>query len=106
MNEFLQTPIEFLKGVGPQRAQLLKKEAGIYTFDDLLNYFPFRYVDRSQYHSISELPTLDGPAQLKGMIIHVSERQVGKQTRLKNDVIKSKIENLFWLNFYETFKKI
>ena len=82
LNEFLQTPIEFLKGVGPQRAQLLKKEAGIYTFDDLLNYFPFRYVDRSQHHSISELPTLDGPAQLKGMIIHVSERQVGKQTRL------------------------
>ena len=82
MNDFLQTPIEFLKGVGPQRAQLLKKELGIVTVDDLVNYFPFRYVDRSQYHTISELPTLDGPAQLKGMIIHVSERQVGKQTRL------------------------
>jgi ATP-dependent DNA helicase RecG len=82
MNDFLQTPIEFLKGVGPQRAQLLKKELGIISVDDLVNYFPFRYVDRSQYHTISELPTLDGPAQLKGMIVHVSERQVGKQTRL------------------------
>jgi ATP-dependent DNA helicase RecG len=50
--------------------------------DDLVNYFPFRYVDRSQYHTVFELPTLDGPAQLKGMIVHVSERQVGKQTRL------------------------
>ena len=82
MNYFLQTPIEFLKGVGPQRAQLLKKELGIVSVDDLVNYFPFRYVDRSQYHTISELPTLDGPAQLKGMIVQVSERQVGKQTRL------------------------
>jgi len=82
MNEFLQTPIEFLKGVGPQRAALLKKEAGINTFDDLLNYFPFRYVDRSQHHTISELPSLDGSAQLKGTIIHVSEKAVGKQTRL------------------------
>ncbi len=82
MNDFLQTPIGFLKGVGPQRAELLKKEAGINTYDDLLNYFPFRYLDRSQYHSVSELPTLDGPAQLKGMIIHVSEKLVGKQNRL------------------------
>ncbi len=82
MNDFLQTPIEFLKGVGPQRAQLIKKELGIVSVDDLVNYFPFRYVDRSQHHAISELPTLDGPAQLKGMIIHISERQVGKQTRL------------------------
>jgi ATP-dependent DNA helicase RecG len=82
MNEFLSTPIEFLKGVGPNRAELLKKEAGIYTFDDLLNYFPFRYVDRSQYHTVAELPQLDGYAQLKGKIIHVSEKVVGKQNRL------------------------
>lgn len=82
MNDFLQTPIEFLKGVGPQRADLLRKEAGIYTFDDLLHYFPFRYVDRSQYHTVSELPSLDGYAQLKGTIIHVSEKMVGKQNRL------------------------
>lgn len=82
MNEFLQTPIEFLKGVGPQRANLLRKEVGIYTFDDLLHYFPFRYVDRSQYHTVSELPSLEGYAQLKGTIIHVSEKMVGKQNRL------------------------
>lgn len=82
MNEFLQTPIEFLKGVGPQRADLLRKEVGIYTFDDLLHYYPFRYVDRSQYHTISELAHLDGYAQLKGTIIHVSEKMVGKQNRL------------------------
>ena len=82
MNEFLSTPIEFLKGVGPNRAELLKKEAGIFTFNDLLHYFPFRYVDRSQYHTVSELPQLDGYVQLKGKIVHVSERLIGKQNRL------------------------
>ena len=82
MNEFLNTPIEFLKGVGPNRAELLKKEAGIFTFNDLLHYFPFRYVDRSQYHTVAELPQLDGYAQLKGKIVHVSERLIGKQNRL------------------------
>ena len=82
MNEFLNTPIEFLKGVGPNRAELLKKEAGIFTFNDLLHYFPFRYVDRSQYHAVAELPQLDGYSQLKGKIVHVSERLIGKQNRL------------------------
>ena len=38
MNQFLQTPIEFLKGVGPQRAELLQKELGVFTFQDLLEY--------------------------------------------------------------------
>ena len=42
---FLQTPIEFLKGVGPQRAALLQRELEVYTYEDLLLHFPFRYVD-------------------------------------------------------------
>ena len=82
MNEFLQTPIEYLKGVGPQRAEILKKEAGIRTFEDLLFYFPFRYINRSQYHTIAELPQLDSYAQLKGRIIQVIDKPVGKQSRL------------------------
>lgn len=77
MNDFLNTSIEFLKGVGPQRAELLKKEVGIHTFNDLLNYFPFRYIDRSQYHKIKDLPYLDNYAQLKGRIIQVSESSIG-----------------------------
>lgn len=82
MNEFLQTPIEFLKGVGPQRAELLAQEIGIRTFNDLLNYFPFRYVDRSRYHKVSDLPYLESYAQLKGRIIHVSEGGMGRQKKL------------------------
>ncbi len=82
MNEFLQTSIEFLKGVGPQRAELLRKEINIYTFNDLLNYFPFRYIDRSKYHKISDLPYLDSYAQLKGRIVQVSEGGNGKFKKL------------------------
>jgi ATP-dependent DNA helicase RecG len=55
MNEFLQTPIAFLKGVGPQRAELLRQEINVVTVNDLLNYFPFRYVDRSAYHTVADL---------------------------------------------------
>jgi ATP-dependent DNA helicase RecG len=82
MNEFLQTSIEFLKGVGPQRAELLRKEVGIYTFSDLINYFPFRYIDRSKYNKISDLPYLDSYAQLKGRIVQVSEGGNGKFKKL------------------------
>ncbi|MFT5581588.1 MAG: ATP-dependent DNA helicase RecG, partial [Psychromonas sp.] len=49
MNNFLMTPIEYLKGVGPQRSALLKKELGIHCYQDLLDHFPFRYVDRREY---------------------------------------------------------
>ncbi len=82
MNDLLQTPIEFLKGVGPQRAQLLKEEIGVYTYHDLLNYFPFRYVDRSQYFQIRDLPDLDSFAQLRGRIIQVIESGTGRQKKL------------------------
>jgi ATP-dependent DNA helicase RecG len=82
MSDFLQTPIEFLKGVGPQRADLLRKEAGVFTFEDLLYHFPFRYIDRTQYHTVADLRSLDGYAQLKGTLIHVAEKLVGKQNRL------------------------
>ncbi len=82
MNDFLQTPIEFLKGVGPQRAELLRQEIGVFTFNDLLNYFPFRYIDRSKYHKVSDLPFLDSYAQLKGKIIHVAEATLGRQKKL------------------------
>lgn len=82
MNQFLQTPIEFLKGVGPQRADLLKKEAGIFTYNDLLHYFPFRYVDRTKFHAVRELAYLEGHAQLKGKIVSLREVGNGRGKRL------------------------
>ena len=82
MNNFLITPIEFLKGVGPQRADLLRSEIGIYTFQDLLEYYPFRYVDRSEFQQVASLTEHDGFAQLKGRIIGVMETGVGRTKRL------------------------
>ena len=51
----LDTTIEFLKGVGPKRAEILQKELGIYTYAHLLNTYPFRYIDRTRFYKINEL---------------------------------------------------
>jgi ATP-dependent DNA helicase RecG len=82
VNDFLKTPIEFLKGVGPLRADLLRQELGIHTFSDLLNHFPFRYIDRSRYATVSELSIMENAAQLRGRIIAVSESGTGRSKKL------------------------
>lgn len=74
--DILDTPIEFLKGVGPSRADLLKKELGVFTFYQLLHHFPFRYVDRSKFYKISEISSDALYVQLKGKIIHI--QKIGK----------------------------
>ena len=72
MANYFDTSIEFLKGVGPQRAALLSKELKIFTFGDLLQYFPFRYEDRTRFYTIKEIktdPALIGiGVQVKGKI--------------------------------------
>ena len=55
MAGFFTTSIEFLKGVGPQRAALLTKELSIYTFGDLIQHYPFRYEDRTKFYAITEI---------------------------------------------------
>ena len=65
----LQTPIEYLKGVGPNRANLLKLELNIFTFQDLLHFFPNRYIDRSTFYKIKDLPKNTSEVQIKGKII-------------------------------------
>ena len=67
-NSLLDTPIEYLKGVGPQRAEVLKKELQIFTFNDLLTYYPFRYVDRTKFYKIKELNPDLAYVQIKGKI--------------------------------------
>ncbi len=80
--DFLKTPISYLKGVGPQRASTLNKELGIFLFYDLLFHFPFRYIDRSNYHLIKNIRTIDEPLQLKGKIVHIKEVGARRQKRL------------------------
>jgi len=69
MNSILDTQIEFLKGIGPQRGDMLKKELGIFTYYDLLSLYPFRYVDRSKIYKIKEITEELPYVQLKGKII-------------------------------------
>src|SRR4051812_3229926 len=64
----LDTPIEYLKGIGPQRAEILKKDLGIYLYRDLLLHYPFRYVDRTKFHSIRDISEDLPYVQLRGMI--------------------------------------
>ena len=78
---FLQTPIDYLKGVGPNRTDLLKKELGIHTFQDLLNLFPNRYLDRTQYYKIAQLQQTNAEVQIIGKITHIKtvEQKRGKR---------------------------
>lgn len=82
VRQFLDTPIEFLKGVGPARAELLKKELGIYSFYDLLYFFPFRYIDRSKIWKIIDIDNDQSYVQLRGKISNIQEVGHGKASRL------------------------
>ncbi|MCT4580018.1 MAG: ATP-dependent DNA helicase RecG [Flavobacteriales bacterium] len=83
ITSFLNTPIEFLKGVGPKRADLLKKEIGIFVYNDLLNYFPFRYIDRSIVHLVKNtLHLTDQNVQLRGSITQINKIGQGRKQRL------------------------
>lgn len=78
--DILQTPIEYLKGVGPKRAEVLQKEFDIRTFDDLLHYFPYRHIDKSHVYHITDIVEDGSYIQLRGRI---SGAQVVGQQRAK-----------------------
>lgn len=81
MSGLLQTSIEYLKGVGPARGELLRKELGIYTYADLANFFPNRYIDRTRYYKINELNQSNAEVQVVGRVINVKtvEQKRGKR---------------------------
>lgn len=82
MVDILLTKIEFLKGVGPKRAELLNKELGIFTFQDLLDHYPFRYVDRSRIHKVSQINDDNIYYQLVGTISNVKSWGASRTTRI------------------------
>jgi ATP-dependent DNA helicase RecG len=75
--DLLETPIEFLKGVGPKRADILRQEFEIFTFEDLLLYYPYRHIDKSKIYHIADIQTEGAYIQLKGKIVSVE--MVGQQ---------------------------
>ncbi len=82
MELFLDTKIEYLKGVGPSRAVLLQRELGIFTFRDLLVYYPFRYVDRTHFVSIRNVCDTNNYIVTKGYITRLELIGTGRTQRL------------------------
>ena len=78
----LSTPIEYLKGVGPIRSELLRKELNIFTYEDLLLHFPFRYVDKSNIHLISQINDSFPNVQFRGRIKKIEEKGNKRSKRL------------------------
>lgn len=74
----LETPIEYLKGVGPQRGDLLRKELSIHKYGDLINLYPNRYIDRTRYYKINQLTNSNSEVQIVGKIIHIKTVEQGK----------------------------
>ena len=80
-NNPLQTPIEYLKGIGPSRGELLRKELNIHRYGDLMNLFPNRYIDRTRYYKINQLQGTTAEVQIIGKIIHVKTVEFGKNQK-------------------------
>ena len=79
--DILSQDIMYLPGVGPHRKEILGKELGIHTYRDLLEYFPYKYVDRTKLYLISEL-SQDMPfVQIKGKILSYEEVEMGKRKK-------------------------
>jgi ATP-dependent DNA helicase RecG len=85
IQDFLDTNITYLPGVGPKRAELLNKELNIYKFRDLLYYFPYKYIDRTRFYKIAELDPDLPFVQIKGKIIGFTTEGHGPGKRLVAD---------------------
>ena len=104
----LQQDIQYLPGVGPQRKKMLSEELGISTFGDLLEYYPYKHIDRSRVYSIREL-TGDMPfVQVKGRILSFETFKMG--ARKKRVVAhftdgSGKVMDLTWFNYADNVVK-
>lgn len=104
----LDTSIEFIKGVGPAKAELLRNELHIFTYNDLLQHYPFRYVDKTKFYYVKEINDDLPYVQLKGVITHIEKKGEGRSKRLiahfKDD--SGKIELVWFKGIQWVEKKI
>ena len=102
----LQTSIAYLKGVGPSRADLLKKELGIFNYADLLNLFPNRYIDRTQFFKITQLQPNSSEVQIVGKITSIKTVDQKRGSRLvANFVDETGSMELVWFRGAKWIKK-
>ena len=102
----LDRPIEYLKGIGPQRAEVLKKELNIFLYKDLLTYFPFRYVDRTKFHTISQASDEMPFIQLRGFLLKmdlIGQKNTKRLVVLFKD--NTGIIELVWFKSYNWVSK-
>ena len=78
----LESPIEYLKGVGPAKGELLRKELGVYTFGDLLVNYPFRYVDKTKFHKVRDCRLAGAEVQIRGILRSLNVIGEGGKKRL------------------------
>ena len=105
MNE-LHTSIEYIKGVGPNRAKLMNEELNISNYEDLLTFFPYRYIDRSKFYKISEIPKNNIEIQIIGQIIDIkiiNQRKGKRMVALLKD-FSGEID-LVWFKGYKWIKE-
>jgi len=106
VTSILSSPIEYLKGVGPQKGELLRKEINLHTFRDLLDYFPFRYVDRTKVEKIISLHAQMDYVQIRGRITRL---EVIGENRAKRLVATLKDEtgemSLIWFQGWQWMEK-
>ncbi|MDA3614999.1 ATP-dependent DNA helicase RecG [Polluticaenibacter yanchengensis] len=106
-NSILTSSIEYLKGVGPDKALLLQKELSVFTFEDLLNHFPFRHIDRTKIDLIRNINSNTDTVQIKGTITHIEEVTQGKGRRRLVAYLKdsSGVAELVWFQGIVWVKK-
>ena len=105
MNE-LHTSIEYIKGVGPNRAKLMNEELNISNYEDLLTFFPYRYIDRSKFYKISEIPNNNIEIQIIGQIIDIKiiDQRKGKRMVALLKDFSGEID-LVWFKGYKWIKE-
>lgn len=103
---FFETPVEYVKGVGPARAEMLKQELQIFTFHDLLQYYPFRYVDRSKFYKAAEVDENMPYVQLRGRIINVQSHGGKRTIRMNATFVDETGEiDLVWFNGFKWIRE-
>ena len=80
--DFLNQSIEFVKGVGPARSKLLREELNLRTIKDLIDFYPYRYIDRSRFYKIEEIPKNQSEVQIIGKIKNIKRTKVRYRDRL------------------------
>ncbi|MCW3805564.1 ATP-dependent DNA helicase RecG [Plebeiibacterium marinum] len=105
MSELATRDITYLPGVGPKKADLLRNELKIQSYEDLLYHFPYKYIDRSRTYKIREISTTSSHIQLRGKVVGLNTVGSGKSQRLVAKFADdSGVIELVWFKFLKQIK--